>query len=322
MLAASSVRAGRYAAMDLGTVTCRLLVTDVDERGIMHERLRAYDIVNLGEGVDSSKSLRRDAIERAATTLGSYRKRLDALEADDGIPVQVAAFATSAARDASNSAELIARIAQNGVSLRVIPGKEEASLSFAGASMDYSGEDLLVVDVGGGSTEVVAGKAGADPVRSRSFDVGCRRMTERFLREDPPSREELDAAKRWVINQMQPYFAQLREEGISWSRLVAVAGTATTVVSVQKHMEVYDSALVHGSVVTAEVLGGQLAQLASVPLAQRCGVVGLDPKRAPVIVAGLLILSQVLTLAEVASYTASETDILHGVVMAQARGEW
>ena len=322
MPAASPVRAGRYAAMDLGTATCRLLVADVDERGIMHERLRAYDIVNLGEGVDSSKSLRRDAIERAATTMGSYRKRLDALEADDGIPVQVAAFATSAARDAANSAELIARLAQNGVSLRVIPGKEEASLSFAGASMDYSGEDLLVVDVGGGSTEVVAGRAGADPVRSHSFDVGCRRMTERFLREDPPSREELDAAKRWVRNQMQPYFAQLREEGILWSRLVAVAGTATTVVSVQKHMEVYDSALVHGSVVTAEVLGGQLVQLASVPLAQRCGVVGLDPKRAPVIVAGLLILSQVLTLAEVASYTASETDILQGVVMAQARGEW
>ena len=314
-------RAGRYAVIDLGTVTCRMLVADVDASGKLHELRREYAIVNLGEGVDASGALSSDAIERAAATIGRYRALLDELGSPD-TPVEVAALATSAARDAANKDALIARIAQEGVDLRVIPGDMEARFSFAGASLDYPGEDLLVVDVGGGSTEIVAGCGGGAPSRSHSFNVGCRRMTERFLAGDPPDLGELECAAAWVVDKMAPYFEQLKADGLSWQRLVAVAGTATTAVSVRERMEAYDAGKVHGYRVGKEVLDEELARLAAMPLARRRDVVGLDPGRAPVIVAGFVILSQVLELAGVDGYTASETDILQGALASLARGEW
>lgn len=314
-------RAGRYAVIDLGTVTCRMLVADVDASGKLHELRREYAIVNLGEGVDASGALSSDAIERAAATIGRYRALLDELGLPD-TPVEVAALATSAARDAANKDALIARIAQEGVDLRVIPGDMEARFSFAGASLDYPGEDLLVVDVGGGSTEIVAGCGGGAPSRSHSFNVGCRRMTERFLAGDPPDPGELECAAAWVVDEMAPYFEQLKADGLSWQRLVAVAGTATTAVSVRERMEAYDVGKVHGYRVGKEVLDEELARLAAMPLARRRDVVGLDPGRAPVIVAGFVILSQVLELAGVDGYTASETDILQGALASLARGEW
>ena len=314
-------RAGRYAVIDLGTVTCRMLVADVDASGKLHELRREYAIVNLGEGVDASGALSSDAIERAAATIGRYRALLDELGLPD-TSVEVAALATSAARDAANKDALIARIAQEGVDLRVIPGDMEARFSFAGASLDYPGEDLLVVDVGGGSTEIVAGCGGGAPSRSHSFNVGCRRMTERFLAGDPPDPGELECAAAWVVDEMAPYFEQLKADGLSWQRLVAVAGTATTAVSVRERMEAYDAGKVHGYRVGKEVLDEELARLAAMPLARRRDVVGLDPGRAPVIVAGFVILSQVLELAGVDGYTASETDILQGALASLARGEW
>lgn len=317
----SAVRAGRYAVIDLGTVTCRMLVADVDACGALSEIRREYAIVNLGEGVDASGMLAADAIERAARTIGGYLSTLQVIDDANGVSSTVVAVATSAARDAANKDELIARLAQEGVELRIIPGEAEARLSFSGASMDFPGEDLLVVDVGGGSTEIVAGRGGQAPSRSRSFNVGCRRMTERFLKGDPPTADELQRAEAWVECEMAPYFNELRADGFSWSRLIAVAGTATTVVSVHEAMERYDSAKVHGYEVSSEVLSSEGDRLAALPLAQRRQVVGLDPDRAPVIVAGFTILSKVLALAGMDSYTASETDILQGVALAIARDE-
>lgn len=321
MPGASAVRAGRYAVIDLGTVTCRMLVADVDACGALSEIRREYAIVNLGEGVDASGRLVADAIERAARTIGGYLSTLQVIDDANGVSSTVVAVATSAARDAANKDELISRLAQEGVELRIIPGEAEARLSFSGASMDFPGEDLLVVDVGGGSTEIVAGREGQAPSRSRSFNVGCRRMTERFLKGDPPTADELQRAEAWVECEMAPYFNELRADGFSWSRLIAVAGTATTVVSVHEAMERYDSAKVHGYEVSSEVLSSEGDRLAALPLAQRRQVVGLDPDRAPVIVAGFTILSKVLALAGVDSYTASETDILQGVALAIARDE-
>lgn len=317
----SAVRAGRYAVIGLGTVTCRMLVADVDACGALSEIRREYAIVNLGEGVDASGRLAADAIERAARTIGGYLSTLQVIDDANGVSSTVVAVATSAARDAANKDELIARLAQEGVELRIIPGEAEARLSFSGASMDFPGEDLLVVDVGGGSTEIVAGRGGQAPSRSRSFNVGCRRMTERFLKGDPPTADELQRAEAWVECEMAPYFNELRADGFSWSRLIAVAGTATTVVSVHEAMERYDSAKVHGYEVSSEVLSSEGDRLAALPLAQRRQIVGLDPDRAPVIVAGFTILSKVLALAGVDSYTASETDILQGVALAIARDE-
>lgn len=371
---------GRYAAIDIGTVTCRMLVADVDEAGI-RELDREYAITNLGEGVDATGVLKPQAMERVAHVIDGYLRVLESYGVPDlastpssrpaviscedgegicnaekdgkGVPIRVMAMATSASRDAKNSAEFVDMLARRGVRLSVIPGEREAALSFLGASSDFAGENIVVVDIGGGSTEVVAGSAGREPFCARSFNIGCRRVTERFFAADPPSAEEAARARAWIRAEMEPFFEKIRRgcdsvcsgvDGIGRSaptyvdtasqscagvagndssaapRLVAVAGTATSVVSVRDCMEVYDSARVHKAVVDRATLDEVCERLASLPLEERKRVVGLDPGRAPVIVAGLVILQEICSLAGVDSFTVSESDILHGIILDTARG--
>lgn len=312
--ARGAVRPGRYAAIDIGTVTCRMLVADIDEEGLLRELDREYAITNLGEGVDASGVLRPEAMSRVLDAVARYQEVLSGFERS-GRPVRVTAVATSAARDARNAGEFERLLAERGIELSVIPGAREAALSFAGASCDFLGERLLVVDIGGGSTEVVAGRAGGDPVRARSFDIGCRRVTEKFLASDPPSDRELECARQWTREGMRPFFEELRASGFFLDRLVAVAGTATTVVAVRERMRVYDTARVHKALVTRTDLDAVSERLQSVALSERERIVGLDPGRAPVIVAGMVILQTVLDLAGVDSFTVSESDILHGIVL-------
>ncbi|PNV64831.1 Ppx/GppA family phosphatase [Rubneribacter badeniensis] len=312
--ARGAVRPGRYAAIDIGTVTCRMLVADIDEEGRLRELDREYAITNLGEGVDASGVLKPEAMSRVLDVVARYQEVLSDFERS-GRPVRVTAVATSAARDARNAGEFERLLAERGIELSVIPGAREAALSFAGASCDFLGERLLVVDIGGGSTEVVAGRAGGDPVRARSFDIGCRRVTEKFLASDPPSDRELECARQWTREGMRPFFEELRASGFFLDRLVAVAGTATTVVAVRERMRVYDTARVHKALVTRTDLDAVSERLQSVALSERERIVGLDPGRAPVIVAGMVILQTVLDLAGVDSFTVSESDILHGIVL-------
>lgn len=312
--ARGAVRPGRYAAIDIGTVTCRMLVADIDEEGLLRELDREYAITNLGEGVDASGVLKPEAMSRVLDVVARYQEVLSDFERS-GRPVRVTAVATSAARDARNAGEFERLLAERGIELSVIPGAREAALSFAGASCDFLGERLLVVDIGGGSTEVVAGRAGGDPVRARSFDIGCRRVTEKFLASDPPSDRELECARQWTREGMRPFFEELRASGFFLDRLVAVAGTATTVVAVRERMRVYDTARVHKALVTRTDLDAVSERLQSVALSERERIVGLDPGRAPVIVAGMVILQTVLDLAGVDSFTVSESDILHGIVL-------
>lgn len=317
--APGTLRPGRYAAIDIGTVTCRMLVADIDEAGALHELRREYAITNLGEGVDASGVLKPEAMQRVADVVARYQAILDTCEPEDGGGITVTAVATSASRDARNADEFVALLAEAGITLTVVPGEREAALSFAGASCDFAGERILVVDVGGGSTELVAGRAGEAPVQAHSFDIGCRRVTEKFLEADPPSDEELGRARAWIAEEMRSYFDDLGAGGFAPERVVAVAGTATSVVAVHEHMAEYDSSRVHRSVVERAVLDEVYAQLASVGLDERRRTAGLDPGRAPVIVAGLVILQVVLDLAGMPSFTVSESDILHGIVLEAAR---
>lgn len=311
-------RPGRYAAIDIGTVTCRMLVADVAADGAITELAKEYAITNLGEGVDASGLLSRAAMDRVLAAVDRYLVVRDAL-AEPGRPVTTIAMATSATRDAANGAEFAALLAERGVTLAVIPGQREAALSFLGASSGFPGEDVAVVDIGGGSTEVVAGRAGAEPAMARSFDVGCRRMTERFLASDPPTAAERAAARAWAHDEMVPYFADLRA-AVGVGRMVAVAGTATTVVSVREAMASYDSARVHRAFVSVADLRAVAERLEELPLTERERVVGLDPGRAPVIVAGMVILEEVLALMGLPGFTVSESDILDGMVLEAARG--
>ena len=310
---------GRYAAIDIGTVTCRMYVADVGEDGELREVDREYAITNLGEGVDEARELQPQAIERVAAAIEEFLGVLKRLPGAKFVNTHVFAVATSAARDARNSDQLITRLHEAGVGLQVIPGWREAELSFAGAASAFGDEPLVVVDVGGGSTEFTAGGAGAPRLTSHSYNVGCRRVTERFLHSDPPSQGEIAEARKWVAAQIQSYRGMLADDGRQVGRMVAVAGTATSVVSVRERMEVYETHRVHLSVVTREQLDEQFEWMSKLSLEQRRKISGLDPDRAPVVLGGLIILQEAMELLGVDEFTVSECDILQGIVMCESR---
>lgn len=314
-----SICPGRYAAIDIGTVTCRLLIADVDAQGGMTELHRDHVICNLGVGVDKTGHLAPEAIERVSVAVERFATALEDMQVPGGIPVRTCA--TSASRDADNADDFKGRLAAFGIVPEVIPGEEEAALSFAGATSAFPGETTTVADVGGGSTEIIAGSAGSAPVHARSLDVGCRRLTERFFTQDPPTAEQCASARAWVAEEFAPYLSVLRAEGFLNGRLIAVAGTATSIISMREQMKVYDSSRVHGSVATCADIDALIDRIAPMTLSERQAIVGLDPDRAPVILAGLLIERQLLESAGLDSFTASERDILHGIIlgMAQAR---
>ncbi len=304
----------RIAAIDIGTVTCRLLLAQV-ENGSLTELERRCSITDLGIGVDKTGVLREDAIERVVAKVAEYLQVLEAYRTEQFPEIPVIAMATSASRDAQNADVLVGKLRALGVELSVIEGQREAALSFRGASCGFEGENLMVADIGGGSTEIVLGVGGQAPALAHSFNIGCRRVTERFLASDPPSAGECTEARQWVRSQFEPFFAQAKQQGIAIDRIVAVAGTATSVVSVDKQMAVYDSAEVHGTRVPAFTLQGIYDRLRALPLEERKQVVGLEPARAGVIVAGMGILLEVLAAAGCESFTVSESDILQGIIL-------
>ena len=306
----------RYAAIDIGTVTARLLIADVDAAGL-HPLTYESNIVNLGAGVDATGALDPQAIDRVCATVERYMEKV--AQASSEKPVQVRCLATSASRDASNADVFVERMAQLGVEMMVISGVREAELAFLGASADFPGEALLVSDIGGGSTELIAGVAGEGIVHSHSFNIGSRRATERCIVNDPPTKEELRAIADWAAPQFATFFEELKQRGFTYERYIAVAGTSTTVVSIAEAMDPYDRDRVHGARVSAGTLDAVVDRLAGMALEQRCNVVGLQPNRAPIIVAGMTILQQVLKASGLSSFTTSETDILEGIVMDAAR---
>lgn len=305
----------RFAAIDIGTVTCRLLVAESDGATV-RELAKEAIITNLGEDVDATGMLQPQAMERVFNCVRGY---LDIINSFEG-PTRLTAMATSASRDASNAATFVAGLAEMGVALSVIPGEREAALSFMGASLDYAGEPIIVTDIGGGSTEVIAGIAGQEPLFAHSFNIGCRRITDRFLHSDPLTASEVEAGRQWVRQQFEPYFQQMQQAGFVPTRVVSVAGTATSVVSMRDRMEVYDSSLVHGATVTKDQLDLVFSELSAMTLEQRMQRVGLQPQRAGVINGGLIIQQEVLHAAQCNAFTASESDILQGIILTAARG--
>ncbi len=304
----------RIAALDIGTVTCRLLLAQVEDGGLI-ELERRCAITDLGIGVDKTGVLRDDAIERVVAQIAEYLQVVETYRTPQFPNIPIIAIATSASRDAKNADVLVGKLRALGVELSVIEGSREAALSFRGASCGFEGESLLVADIGGGSTEIVLGVGGQAPKLAHSFNIGCRRVTERFLASNPPTIEECGKARQWVRQQFEPFFAQAEQQGIAIDRIVAVAGTATSVVSVDKQMAVYDSTEVHGTVVSASTLQRIYGRLRALPLEERKQVIGLEPKRAGVIVAGMGILLEVLAAVGCESFTVSESDILQGIIL-------
>lgn len=303
----------RLAAIDIGTVTTRLLVADVGDAGIA-EVARSTDITHLGEGLTATGSLSPEAMARVGAVIAGYAATMRELQVE-----RFQALATSASRDARNAQEFAALLADVGVEPTVITGSREAELAFLGACAERSGDGLLVVDCGGGSTELVLGSARADRSErkvtinaARSIDVGSRRMTERFLHSDPPSRTEIDEARSWAADELRGFFAGLDERA---QQMIGLAGTATTLAAIKLGLVEYDATAVHGFVLSGADIADELEMLASLPLDRRRHVVGLHPERAGVIVAGALIIETTLALAGLDRMVVSEHDILYGILL-------
>jgi exopolyphosphatase/guanosine-5'-triphosphate,3'-diphosphate pyrophosphatase len=303
----------RIAAIDIGTVTTRLLVADVADEGIA-EVERSTDITHLGEGLTATGSLSDAAMYRVADVVARYASRIREL----GVEVTTA-YATSASRDAGNADEFELLLARSGVRPTIVTGSTEARLAFTGATYQLEGEGILVADLGGGSTELILGSVATEQGErtrdievSRSIDVGSKRVTDLFLHSDPPTSAELAEAWAFVVREFRPYFDGLRSKP---AQAVALAGTATTLSAIKQRLAVYDAGRVHHSYLSGSDLSDMLEMLASLPLEKRQRIVGLDPGRAPVIVAGTLILETVIALAGLDSTLVSEHDILYGILL-------
>jgi exopolyphosphatase/guanosine-5'-triphosphate,3'-diphosphate pyrophosphatase len=304
----------RVAVVDIGTNSTRLLVADVDRAGHLLEVDRRTAVTRLGEGVDASGSLSSSAVERVNRALDGYAQAIEELSADARIAVL-----TSAVRDSSNGEQFVVSLRERyGLDARIISGEEEAQLTFLGAMSDRDSGDAtraLVIDVGGGSTELVIGALGTVSFHV-SLQVGVVRQTERHLHGDPPSAGELNALRRDVRTLIERDVPATERRGVE--RAIAVAGTATSLAAIDQALEPYDRERVHGyrlDIVTTRLL---LARLAAMPLAERRGTRGLHPDRAPTIVAGAVILIEVLEAFGLDGFEASENDILRGAALRRA----
>lgn len=296
--------ATRVAAVDLGTNSTRLLVADVED-GRLVEVVRRLTITRLGEGVDERRRLLPAPIARVRNCLTGYRREAEELGA-----TRTLAIATSAVRDAENGEAFLGEIEWSyGFATRLLDGQEEAAMMVRGvASGRERLEDALVVDIGGGSTELVLVPRSGPP-SSTSLDVGCVRLTERFLRSDPPSHEELEAAAAHVRSLLPELHARTA---------IGVAGTVTTLATLDLGLAEYDPGRTHGHCIPRDVVKRELARLSSLTLEERLRVPGIEPGRAEVIVGGVIVLRELLDAYGLDEIEVSERDILHGAALAAA----
>ena len=294
----------------MGSNSTRLLVADVGGGGV-HELVRETRITRFAQGVDATGQLAGEAIDRVLAALSDYRAEIDRLGAD-----RVTAIATSAARDARNGPEFLATLRERfDLDARVISGDEEARLTFLGATAGRhaGGEPVLVLDIGGGSTEFVVGAPGAAPEFHVSTQAGAVRQTERHISADPPPPDdlrELASEVRGIIEAAVP--DELRRQTVTG---IAVAGTATSVAAIDQRLDPYDPERVHGYELQLGACERALAMLAALPEDERREVPGLNPDRAPTIVAGVVILVEAMRAFGLDAMETSEADILHGAAL-------
>jgi exopolyphosphatase / guanosine-5'-triphosphate,3'-diphosphate pyrophosphatase len=298
----------RVAAIDLGTNSTRLLVADVVQ-GRVGEVVRRLAITRLGQGVDEHHVLDSAARARVLGVVSEYGREARALGA-----VRALATATSAVRDAENGGAFLDEVERAaGMATLLLSGEQEAALMLRGVTSDRALEpDTLLVDIGGGSTELVVG--GPEGVTSStSLQLGCVRLTERFLATDPPRAGELEACAtsvRGSLPALRPLAA------------IGVAGTVATLAALDLGLDHHDAELIHRHVLARDVVDRELTRLAALPLAERERVPGLEPARAPVIVAGAVALREILDAYALPAIEASEHDILHGAALLAAELPW
>jgi exopolyphosphatase/guanosine-5'-triphosphate,3'-diphosphate pyrophosphatase len=313
----------RVAAIDCGTNSIRLLVADVPPEGAHTDLLRRMEVVRLGQGVDATGRLAPEAIERTRRVLAEYAAQARELGAE-----RIRMVATSATRDAANRADFEAMVtATLGRLPDVVPGVEEAELSYLGATASLSAAarahgaepprpPFLVVDIGGGSTEFVLGDATG--VRAaRSVDVGCVRLTERHLRSDPPPPDEVQAAEADVRAALELVAADVPVHEAA--TLVGLAGSVTTVAALALGLPAYDPVAIHGSRIPVAAVRSVTAGLLTATREKRAAHPVMHPGRVDVIGAGALVLRVIMDAFDLDEVVVSEHDILDGIALRLAR---
>lgn len=297
----------RYATIDVGTNSVLLLVAERSAPRRFTPVVERAEITRLGRGVDATRRLSDEGLADTLAVVERYAAEARALGAE-GLVIS----ATSAARDASNGAQFLDAVeARSGVRPTILSGDEEARLSYESARADFGvdGAALVVIDIGGGSTEFIFGQ-GAQVTFRRSFDVGAVRLTERHVRGDPPSAESLRALRA----ALQDTFAALPTPPRPF-RFVGVAGTVTTVCAIARAVEPYDAAKVHGAVLSRADVSTTCDRVSGLPLAQRKALPGLQPKRADVVVAGAVILDEALRALGADEVVVSDRGLRWGLLV-------
>jgi exopolyphosphatase/guanosine-5'-triphosphate,3'-diphosphate pyrophosphatase len=301
--------AAAVAAIDCGTNSTRLLV--VDHQG--DELVRLMRITRLGQGVDEANVLAPDAVARTVAVLEEYRQAMD------GFAVRrVRMVATSAVRDAANGTAFTAAAATAvGAEPEVLSGQEEGELAFRGASADLDpiDGDTLVVDIGGGSTEITLGRG--DSVSSVSLQLGCVRLTERYLKGDPPKVSEAAATRQAIADALRWGEGQLPQllELDTTRRMVGLAGTVSTLASLTLGIAEYDADRLHHAVLGLDDISAMCVRLASLTARERSALIGMVPGREDVILGGALVLEAVAARYGCDEVITSEKDILDGIVL-------
>ena len=306
----------RVAAVDCGTNSLRLLVADVDLAcGELTDVARRMEIVRLGQGVDQTGQLAPEALARTAAVLRDYADVIAAAAARS-----VRMVATSATRDASNTAEFTRQVKEIlGIAPEVLTGYEEATLSFTGATAELAvthGGPFLVVDIGGGSTEFVLGEPGEAAVHAISVDIGCVRMTERHLRSDPPTAAELAAATADIDAALDTVTGAVPVRQAQ--TLVGLAGSVTTVAGIAMGLPAYDPARIHHARISAADVHEVTWRLLAQTRATRAAIAVMHPGRVDVIGGGSLILDRIMQRFGFSQVLVSEHDILDGIAWSLA----
>lgn len=296
------------ALIDLGTVSSRLSLAQVSGGTVIRAR-KHTEITDLGEGVDATGRLSTGALDRVEAACRAFVEEARGFGAEC-----TCTTLTSAARDAENSADLLGRLRALGLAPQIIPGEVEARLTFYGVAHDFAGERIAVADSGGGSTELAVGaylpgEGGVVLEHVRSLDIGCRRVTDRFLHGDPATSDEMASAASWSASLLGAYWGSFDERP---DRLVAVGGTVTTILSMVLGLDPYDSKIVHLHELRRGDVEGWLRSTSPLTVAEIARIKGIQAKRAPVIRAGAIIIDELMRAGGYEKLTVSENSLLAG----------
>lgn len=300
----------RLAGIDIGTLTCRLLIADLPADNRLSELCSERRILRLGEGVDQSKRLKHEAVERVIHCLKDWRATIESYHVHAHVAV-----ATSAVRDAANKQEFLNRVrSEAGFEVEILSGDEEARRTMLGIHSGLPGDikDVLALDIGGGSTEFILALQGQSPV-VRSIDIGVVRLSERLLHHDPPTRHEIAEARAWIQRETTVVLAAMpRRTGLTF---VGTAGTITSLAAMALQLPAYDAARIHNYRLALNTITDLEKHLLSRSKAARIGMPGLERNREDVIAAGAIILQTVMEMLGEEECLVSDLGLREGILL-------